>query len=66
MRANSSGVQSVRPARPCSFVDSAVSDLLTMALPASSGWARMRPSCSASEASRTVSASACFSAVSVA
>jgi hypothetical protein len=42
MRANSAGVQSVRPALLCSFVDSLVSVLLTMALPASSGCADQR------------------------
>ena len=66
MRANSSGVQAVRPARPCSWVDSAVSVCATMALPASSGWARIRPSCSSGVACRTTAARACFSASSVA
>ena len=39
------GVQLVRPALLCSLVDSAVRLLLTIALPASSGWARIRASC---------------------
>jgi hypothetical protein len=44
MRANSSGVQSVRPGLALFVVLSAVSVLLTMALPASSGWARISAS----------------------
>ena len=44
MRANSSGVHCVSPALFCSLADSAVSAWLTMALPASSGWARISAS----------------------
>src|SRR2546427_6145737 len=44
MCSSSSGVQRVRPALFCSLVDSAVSVLVSMALPASSGWARIRSS----------------------
>ncbi len=61
MRANSSGVQSVRPALPCSCVDSAVSVLATIALPASSGWARTSASCASRPLSRTTPASASLS-----
>ena len=60
MCANSAGVQSVRPALPCSFVLSAVSVLLTIALPASSGWARISRTCTSCTAPRTVAASASF------
>src|SRR5574341_1153308 len=66
MRANSSGVQSVRPALDCSFVDSAVSVLLTMARPASSGCTRMSLSWASRPASRSTCTSASFSAASVA
>jgi len=66
MRSNSSGVHSVSPARPCSRVDSAVSVLATIALPASSGWARMRASCASRPASRTATTSARSSAARVA
>ena len=60
MRSNSSGVHCVRPALLCSWVDSAVRLFATMALPASSGWARIRANCASSSAVRTTCASACF------
>ncbi len=66
MRANSSGVHSVRPALPCSWVDSVVSVLATIALPASSGWARISASCRSRGASRTTSTIARLSAAKVA
>ena len=45
MRANSSGVQSVRPALFCSLVDSAVQRLADHGPARQLGWARIRPSC---------------------
>ena len=64
MCANSSGVQLVRPALLCSLVDSAVSVLLCMALPANSGWARMSASLASTPASSNTKVMVCLSAAS--
>ena len=53
-------MHSVKPALLCSLVDSAVNSLRTMALPANSGWARIRPICASRPASCRTCVMQCF------